>query len=87
MVGFVFTNPCGDGDMLVCSESVVDRPTQSVTHIANCVYLGFFGCVIAWPHHVIVERYLANVVFRGSVEFEVVVLLRVAEVLPGGHVA
>jgi hypothetical protein len=42
---------------------------------------------MARPHHVIVERYLAHVVFRGSVEFEVVVLLRVAEVLPGGHVA
>jgi len=87
MVGFVFTNPCGDGNTLVCGEMVVDRPTQSVTHIANSVYLGFVWRVMERPHHVIIERYLAHVVFRGSVEFEVVVLLRVAEVLPGGHVA
>ena len=81
----MFTNPCGDGKMLVCGESVVDRPTQSVTHIANGVYLGFVWCVMARPHQFIVTRCLAHVVFCGSVEFEVVVLLRVAEVLPGSH--
>jgi hypothetical protein len=81
----VFTYPCGDGKMLVCGESVVDSPTQTVTRIADSVYLGFVWCVMARPHHVIIAWYLANVVFRGSVEFEVVVLLRVAEVLPGSH--
>ena len=84
MVGFVFSNPRGDGKVLVCGESVVDRPTQSVTHITDSVYLGFAWCVMV--HQFIVTRYLEHVVFRGSVEFEVVVLLRVAEVLPGGHV-
>ena len=87
VVGFVFTNPCWDSEAFVRGEWVVDRPTQSATHITDSVYLGFVWRVMAWPHHVIVARYLAYVVFRGSVEFEVVVLLRVAEVLPGGHVA
>ena len=85
MAGFVFTNPWGDGNTLVCGEMVVDRPTQSVTHIANGVYLGFVWCVMARPHQFIVTRCLAHVVFCESVEFEVVVLLRVAEVLPGSH--
>ena len=85
MVGFVFANPSGDGKVLVCGESVVDRPTQSVTRIADSVYLGFARCVMV--HQFIVARCLAHVVFCGSVEFEVVVLLRVGEVLPGGHFA
>jgi len=73
--------------VLVRGEAVVDCPYQPVTSITDRIDLCFVWCVVVMPHQVIFLWYLAHIVFYGSVEGGVEVLLLVAEVLPGGHFA
>ena len=76
-------NPSCDSKVLVRVQSVVNRPDQSVACFTDSIDLRLCRSVVV--HQVVVLRKLPNVVFYRGVEFHVVVLLLVGEVLPGGH--
>ena len=64
-------------------QSVVNRPDQSVACFTDSIDLPLCRSVVV--HQVVVLRKLSDVVFYRGVEFHVVVLLLVGEVLPGAH--
>lgn len=76
-------NPSCDSKVLERVQSVVNRPDQSVACFTDSIDLPLCRSVVV--HQVVVLRKLPDVVFYRGVEFHVVVLLLVGEVLPGGH--